>query len=495
VTDAPRTTRHVGWQGDNVVVQDARRPFRRRIARLLQVHGLAAVGGLPSEQRIAAGIDTLGFYSYPLLFYSLFPGVSLSQLRALSMSGSFLFDHVLCLDVRLDRLSPPSAGAALLNQALYHEAITRLHALFPSTSAFWGHFDRYYEHFAQAVLFEESLHRSLVHSYEEQDLEMIYSGKAAMAKACLAALAVLDGNEAALAPLEASHDAFYVGFQLADDLADWQLDYARRHYSYPLTRAFLSAGWERRVESANPPAVAEVGDLLTDSGAVEEARTLALDYFDRAERTLDRMPAGSWQAAIRHTRERVLRFQFDRATSAAPVAETIPARNASAAWTGASGIVVPIAAAWRRWLDPAREPRIPVVGIRDEQRRVLEEGGVPATTGIALCTVGLAIAASIRAFPEHPLEAHLGVSAGELDWLRGHDAWLDALLELGINDPPELWTAADHVSSSALPQWVPPAVGRYLGHRMVARCARDLPGVAAPTVGAILAHDRRQRVA
>ena len=160
MTHAPRTIRQVGWQGDNVVVQDARRPFHRRIARLLQVHGLAAVGGLPSEQRIATGIDTLGFYTYPLLFYTLLSGVSLSQLRALSISGSFLFDHVLCLDARLDRSSPPSAGAALLNQALYHEAITRLHALFPSTSTFWGHFDRYYEHFAQAVLFEESQHRS-----------------------------------------------------------------------------------------------------------------------------------------------------------------------------------------------------------------------------------------------------------------------------------------------------------------------------------------------
>ncbi len=460
----------------------------------MQVHGLAAVGELPSERRIDAGIDTLGFYTYPLLFYTVFPGVSLSQLRELSVSGSFLFDSVLCFDARLDRSSPPSAGPALLNQALYHEAITRLHALFPSTSAFWGHFDRYYEHFARALLFEESQHRSLVHPYEEQDLEMIYSGKAAMAKACLAALAVLDGNEAALAPLEASHDAFYVGFQLADDLDDWQLDYERRHYSYPLTRAFLSAGWERRVESANPPAVAEVHDLLIHSGAAEEARTLTLAYFDRAERNLDRMPAGSWQAAIRHTRERVLRFQLDRATSA-PVAETSPARNTATAWTVASGIVVPIAAAWRRWLDPAREPRIPVVGIRDEQWRVLKDGGVPVTTGIALCTVGLAIAASMRAFPQHSLEAHLGVSAGELDWLRGHDAWLDALLELGIDDPPELWTAADHVPSSPFPRWVPPAVGRYLGHRMVARCARDLPSVAVPTVGAILAHDRRQRVA
>ena len=479
----------MGWYGDNVLVQDARRPFRRRMTTLLQVDGLPAVTGLPSEQRVAAGIDTLGFYSYPLLFYTLFPRVSLAQLRSLSVAGSFLFDHVLCLDALLDRSSPPHAATLLLSGELYREAVSRLHALFPPASPFWGHFDRYHAHFCQAVLAEESRHRALVHPYDD-DLETIYAGKTAVAKACLAALAVLDGDEEVLACLEASHDAFYVGFQLADDLEDWRLDYRRGHYSYPLTRAFLSAGWERRVEADERPSVAEVGDLLARSGVAEETRRMALACFDRADSHLGPMVEGSWRDAIRHSRERVARSGFDTGADEAPVAPGAPAGEARVLWTGPPATVAPIARAWRRWLDASRHPRIGAPEVVDEQWRVLHGSGGASTVGAALCQVGLAVHASMGVFPEHGLAAHLGVSTGELEWFRSHDAWLDALLAIGLDDPPELWKAGDPASG-----WVPPAVGRYLGYRLVDQCTHELAGGAAPTVDAVLGHYRRRLVA
>ncbi|GAA3005315.1 hypothetical protein GCM10010519_41370 [Streptomyces lactacystinicus] len=481
-----RVERHVGWRGDNALVEEARRPLRRRVARLLQVDGLPATAGLPSERRIAAGVDPRVFYTYPLLFYTAFPRVSLAQLRALSVSGSYLFDYVLALDEVLDRPCARTGGGLLLGGLLQREALHGLYALLPPASPFWGHFDRYFGHFCQAVLREEARHRGLLQPYPREELELVYAGKSAIAKACLAALAVLGGDERPLAGLEASHDAHYVAFQLADDLADWRIDYRRGHYSYPLTVAFLRAGWQRRVESAERPPVSEVAELLAREGVVEEVRALALGHLDRAEGAPDRIAEGSWHAAIRTTRQRIAgpTLGLDLPTEP-PATAPYGAPAGPAAGVGALGVVgaaawrgdrrtpaTPVAASWRPWLDAHREPRTPGPAVLAEQFRILETAGPARTTGEALCQVGLAIAASRRALPQYGLAEHLGVSAAELDWLDQHGPWLDGLLALGLDEPPEPWRPgraepSGRVPSGGVPGWVPPAVGRYLGHRLV----------------------------
>ncbi|MEU3573408.1 class 1 isoprenoid biosynthesis enzyme [Kitasatospora sp. NPDC036755] len=470
-----RVERHVGWRGDNAVVEEARRPLRRRVARLLQVDGLPATAGLPSERRIATGVDPRVFYTYPLLFYTAFPRVSLAQLRALSVSGSYLFDYVLALDEVLDRPSARTGGGLLLGGLLQREALHGLYALLPPASPFWDHFDRYFGHFCQAVLREEARHRGLLQPYSTDELELVYAGKSAIAKGCLAALAVLGGDERPLAGLEASHDAHYVAFQLADDLADWRIDYRRGHYSYPLTVAFLRAGWQQRVESAARPPVSEVAELLAREGVVEEVRALALDHLDRAEGAADRVPEGSWHAAIRTTRQRIAGPSLGLDLPTVPPATAPhgapagPAAEAGAAsWRGDRRTpATPVAASWRPWLDAHREPRTPGPAVLAEQFRSLAAAGPARTTGEALCQVGLAIAASRRALPQYGLAEHLGLSAAELDWLDQHRPWLDGLLALGLDEPPEPWRPGRPEPSGGVPGWVPPAVGRYLGHRLV----------------------------
>ncbi|RKT09848.1 hypothetical protein BX285_6957 [Streptomyces sp. 1114.5] len=494
-----RVERHQGWRGDSALVEEARRPLRRRVAGLLQVDGLPATAGLPSERRIATGVDPRVFYTYPLLFYTSFPDVSLAQLRALSVSGSHLFDYVLTLDEVLDRPSSCSGGSLLLGSVLHREALHGLYALLPPASPFWSHFDRYFEHFCQAVLREEARHRGLLHPYPRGELELVYSGKSAIAKACLAALAVLGRDERPLAWLEASHDSYYVAFQLADDLADWRIDYERGHYSYPLTLAFLRAGWQRRVESGGRPSVPEVAELLARQGVVEEVRALALGYLDRAAGAVDRITDGSWHAAIRTTRERIDGPALGlgplaRQPGAAAAPLGAPAEPAG--WRGdPRTLATPVAPSWRPWLDARRVPRAPRPALLAEQLRTLDAASPARTTGEALCQVGLAIAASRRAFPQHGLTEHLGVSAAELDWLDQHSPWLDGLLTLGLDEPPEPWHPDRPGTPGTVPGWVPPAVGRYLGHRLVAQCAQEYPPGAAPTMDALLRDYRAHSVA
>lgn len=462
----------VGWSGDNVLVQDERRPFVRRIRRLLQVDGLPALRGLPSDVRREGGTDTLGFYSYPLLFYTSFPGVTLRQLRSLSTAGSYLFDHVLCLDDLLDRQSGDRDGTVLLSGELHREAMTRLCGLFPRGSPFWTHVERYHAHFADAVLREGMHHRQILQPYSTPELELIYSGKAAVAKTCLAALAELGGDSATRTALEASHDLFYVGFQLADDLEDYRVDYERAHYTYPLSVALLHAGWRPAVESRDRPNATAVGELLVRTGVAEETRGLALTYFDRAERAVASMPQGSWSAAIRSTRDRVAGRDF--APTGPPeemrVGYATAVDRPAQPLVGLSlvspdgGTVAPVAGSWRAWLDLDRPPQVTVERVLATQRRALRAGPAVRTVGAALYHVGRAVRESLTAFPDLPLDVHLGVSAGELAWFRRHDTALDALLAAALDEQPELWSPSPGPGSG----WLPPAVGRYLGHRLVA---------------------------
>nr|AXL05611.1 hypothetical protein AUK03_00835 [uncultured bacterium]AXL05627.1 hypothetical protein AUK03_00835 [uncultured bacterium] len=465
--------------------------------QLLRVDGLPALRGLPSTTRMAAGTDTLGFFSYPLLFYTSFPGVSLSQLRSLSTAGSYLFDHVLCLDDLLDRQSEDHDGTVLQGDELYREALTRLAALFPPDSPFWTHVDRYHAHFTQAVLRESMRHRHILRPYPTPELELIYSGKAAVAKMCLAALAVLGDDTGSLTALEASHDAFYVGFQLADDLDDWRIDYERAHYTYPLSVALLRAGWRERVESRNRPTAVEVGELLDTSGVAEETRALAMTYLDRAGQTVATMPKGSWFAAIQDTRDRVRRGRFGTTGASGETTVDINATGdqddgaALSLATEDAVTVAPVAPGWRAWLDPEREPRVVVDDVLARQHRVLRAARDVRTVGAALCHVGLAVHASLAAVPEAPLDLHLGVSAGELDWFRRHDTALDAMLAEVIDDYPELWHQGERPTTG----WIPPAVGRYLGYRLIADCRDVLPRGQSDGVTAALAHYRRRSVA
>ncbi len=73
------------------------------------------------------------------------------------------------------------------------------------------------------MLQERVRHYGLLTPYSEAELQFIYSGKPAIGKACIAALALLGGRKDLIAPLTTSHDHFHVAYQLIDDLQDWRL--------------------------------------------------------------------------------------------------------------------------------------------------------------------------------------------------------------------------------------------------------------------------------
>ncbi len=486
---------NVGWQDDNLRVQDARRPFTRRLHEVLQVDGVKLTAGLPSDQRITAGIDAQSFYTFPLLFYAYFPEITLRQLNALCVCGSYLFDYVLCLDKLLDRARSGDAGTLLATSMCQRQGLALLGALFPPGSRFWGHLDRYEAHFAQALVRERVHHHCLVTPYSTEALEFIYSGKPAMGKAALAALGVAAGREDLIEPLTRSHDAFHVAFQLIDDLQDWRIDYASQQYSYPLTHALHAAGWARRAESEARPTVEELAEIIERPEVVAHVRDLARFYLTRAEELLGGLPESDWLAALRKTRLGLERLR----PGARPPAHGAPsATHAALEWQAAdrAALPLPCAPSWKAELDARRQAGVGAADLRALQHACLLSAERAANLAEALCHVGWAIARSRRRFPERALSEHLGLSAGELEWCRRNDSWLQGLLASSLDQPACLWTADDARCEST--GWMPLAIGRYLGHRLV----EDYPAQLDPEqpcderqTGALIDHYRQQLIA
>lgn len=460
----------IGWQDDNVHVQAMRQPFVRRVRRVLRVGKMPAFADLISEQRTRANIDTRSYYTYPLLFYTLFPELSLAQLRTLSLIGAYLFDYILSLDRLMDHRDTGDAGNVFVGSLLQQEALALLHALFPLNSPFWNHFREYFEHFIQSSLQERIRHHYLVNAYTREEMAFIYAGKPAVGKVCIAAMATLSARPELIPTLVNSHDTFYVGFQILDDLHDWRLDYHNHHYSYPLTLAFTEAGWTQRIESESRPEAAEVGCLLQRLAIPERLCALAIEYLDRAEGMLDKeMDKGSWAAAIQKTRQRIENFIF-QLEPLPPTAAT--AKPTTLHWEEvllATELPLPVSPTWLAWLDPERKPRPLPAAVSQTQAAHLRQLAGAADLGTAISQLGLAMHHSQQAHPQVEMLGHLGLLPAEWRWCCDNDAWLKAILSLTVTEPGQLWQSPVQAVPEEQPfsAWAPPAIGRYLGYRLV----------------------------
>ena len=486
---------YTGWQDDNAQVQLAREQFLRRLEKTLQAAGLPSAIQPPSDRRLAAGIDTRSSYTFPLLFYPAFPDISLAQLRSLSLCGSYLFDYVLSLDSLLDQSALNDARTLFLSLDLQREALSVLYSYFPPGSSFWDYFDRYHTHFVQAILCEREQHHCLITPYTEEELSFIYSGKPAVAKIGIAALALLGQREDLIEPLTASHDAFQTAYQLLDDLQDWQTDYQHQIYSYPLTVAILKAGWKQRVESSKRPLSSEIQALLEESGTVEEARTLALVQLEIAEQALDGLIDIPWKAAIHQIRQSIKSFEFG-----AEIPLTIPASHAAPAsmqWpTVFETPAAPIAFEWLSWLDHNRKPHIDATELLSIQHQRLRSMPSADTLGEVLCQIGLTIAGTYALYPQYDLATHLGMSSGELEWCHRNLHWLNTLLPQSLSVAPYWWTPqSSGTEATSKPGWVPPAVGRYLGYYLVETYRRETLSPGEPAPSQILGYYQRCLIA
>ncbi|MGC1376222.1 MAG: hypothetical protein WA821_08370, partial [Anaerolineales bacterium] len=149
----------------------------------------------------------------------------------------------------------------------------------------------------QAFILERIKHTYCVSEYSDQEKILIFSGKSGVAKAGLAALAYLGGQDVS-DETAFSCEAYHVGIQLIDDQVDWRSDYRDHAYTPFLTRVLFDHQMADDAESVQRPDVNVIGTLIYEGGYARAALENAIDYFNLALYAIKDVRCPAWQSEI-----------------------------------------------------------------------------------------------------------------------------------------------------------------------------------------------------
>ncbi len=209
---------------------------------------------------------------------------ALTAARTMALGNAFGAAHFLQQDRWLDGDDSVSPAGARLSDVSFLRFVREYSRLFPTESAFWGHFDRYLEEWfaslewESAVLLSDEGAEAVAEEQLADTLQNI-GRKMSPLKATAAAVALLAGRPDTLAPAERVVEHYHAGYQLADDLDDLEDDLAARRWS--------TAAWLIAVRSglATPGDVSGAGELLrlgARSGALDELVELVCSCYQKA---------------------------------------------------------------------------------------------------------------------------------------------------------------------------------------------------------------------
>jgi hypothetical protein len=237
------------------------------------------------------------YLGFPYLFYELYSEVPLDQYDKLALSQQLYLNHVLIFDSLMDGKLLLEPQIAYWANSTYQKILLILHQLFPIDSPFWNYFEKCRVENTQAFMVERIKHTYRVSPYSEQEKVLIFSGKSAMARAGLAALAYLSQRDF-LEDVALSCDAFHIGLQCMDDVQDWRNDYRDHVYTPLLTEVLLEHHLDEKAESDQRPDVNSIGSLVYGGGYAQKALESAIDYFNLALYVSKDLKCPAWQSEI-----------------------------------------------------------------------------------------------------------------------------------------------------------------------------------------------------
>lgn len=264
------------------------KPLRGRIT--------SEVPGNPSQGNGHIGFSP--FYYYPFLFVSAFPPVDVEDLRTLALANRILLEAILLSDKKIDETRPWTPTDFYLVDSYFHKALEKLIPLFPLEHEFWQKTQEWFLQHGRAIIKEQLSHRYRLRSYSQEEFFEISTGKVALLKTNLLAMALLSDTSHILAPLMESQDRFLAGFQCFDDLRDWKEDLRHGNFTFLLTRVLFAGGLHPQVRRANPVPRDEVGQVLYHRGIAEEQLQLAEHYFLQALDSVQNIHVPNWVETV-----------------------------------------------------------------------------------------------------------------------------------------------------------------------------------------------------
>jgi hypothetical protein len=228
----------------------------------------------------------------PYALRSHFP-VELDRLRTLAYALTIGGLYAMAEDKLIDSQTDPELGVTLLVPALYCEFIKTLHQIFPPASDFW----QYHERFFREYQIAEIAHRKGVAGKGRIKPRKYYSiikGKSAPMKLAVCGMAILSGRRERLGPLLKSFDYWIIGYQLYDDVVDWQEDWFGGRYSLIGSRI-------RQLIRGNPERcrLPKLTKVVHSSDVIESMLEESTRWFLRAEKLAEGNRCDDWIRLLR----------------------------------------------------------------------------------------------------------------------------------------------------------------------------------------------------
>ncbi len=256
-------------------------------------------GNSPGPERGDQRAGFSPFYYYPFLFATAFPAARVEDLRTLALANRILLEAILLTDQKVDENRPWAPVDFCLVDGYFQQALTLLVPLFPLDHGFWQTTQEWFLQHGRAVLKEQARHRHRFSSYSRDEFYEIATGKVALLKTNLLAMALLSGNMDPLPPLMEAQDRFLAGFQCFDDLRDWKEDLRHGNLTFLLTRVLVDGRRQGGACQGKPICRDRVGEALYHQGFAEEQLRLAEQYFGEALDAAKNVHVPDWKKTVR----------------------------------------------------------------------------------------------------------------------------------------------------------------------------------------------------
>jgi hypothetical protein len=218
--------------------------------------------------------------------------VELDRIRTLAYALTVGGLYAMAEDKLIDSQVDADPGLALLTPTLYCEFIKTLHQIFPPTSEFWPYHDRFFCEYQMAELAHRR--RSRRGSIQPSRYYRIIKAKSAPMKLAVCGMAILARLRERLSPLLKSFDYWIIGYQLYDDVVDWQEDYFARRPSLIGARIGRLIGGHRERYR-----LAQLTKVVHSSDVIESALEESTRWFIRAEKSAKESQCDDWIRLLR----------------------------------------------------------------------------------------------------------------------------------------------------------------------------------------------------
>lgn len=213
----------------------------------------------------------------PWLFWEQFRDLEDDIFLSLAEAGTSFVLASIVLDHLVDNQSERPDLTSLLHQALYAHGIERYRSILPSSSRFWGHFDRLASDHLQGLASELNASEEPRKLIVENLATMAY-GKVSPIIVTIAAFTDAAGQQKTLQPIEESLKFIAIASQLLDDIGDWKYDLEVGHLTYFLSRLAPPEAWQANTWPAEGRLQRQIDQDWID---VESLRVVK-DYLEKS---------------------------------------------------------------------------------------------------------------------------------------------------------------------------------------------------------------------